>query len=128
MQTSDARSWILHSGTYICVSSVWNLRHAALLAPRILWRYLDIFWDNVGIATTLRAGRSGDRIPVTARLSVSSRLAPRPTQPSAQRVIRSFPGVKLSKHCTDTQLLVVLGCEWVGTIPPSYLSACIDMS
>jgi hypothetical protein len=100
---SDARSWILHGGTYICVSSVWNLRHAALLAPRILWWYLDIFWDNVGIANTLRAGRSGDRIPVRTRISVSSRLVPRPTQPSKQRVIRSFQGVKRSKRVTDTQ-------------------------
>ena len=102
MQISEAILEFCAVTPYICVSSVWNFSHAALLAPRILWWYLAIFWNNVGIATMLRAGRSGDRISVRAKIFVSSRLAPRPTQPSTQHVIKSFPRVKWSKHGTDT--------------------------
>jgi hypothetical protein len=48
----------------------------------------------VGIETTLRAGRSRDRIPVGARFSVPVQTGPRAYPASCTMGTGSFPGVK----------------------------------
>jgi hypothetical protein len=50
--------------------------------------------SSVGIATTLRAGRSGDRIPVGARFSAPVQTGPGAHPASCTMGTGSFPGVK----------------------------------
>ena len=50
--------------------------------------------SSVSIATELRAGRSGERIPVTARFSAPVQTAPEPHPASYTMGTGSFPGVK----------------------------------
>jgi len=50
--------------------------------------------NSVGIATELRAGRSGDRIPVEARFSAPVQTGPGTHPASYTMGTRSFPGVK----------------------------------
>lgn len=76
----------------------------------------------------LWAGRSRHQIPMGARFSLLSRLAPRPTQPPVQWILdlpRAYIGQ--SKVLT-THLIQVLGCEWVRTTPPPPLYATRGMS
>jgi hypothetical protein len=47
---------------------------------------------SVGIATTLRAGRSGDRMPVEARCAAPVQPALRSTQPPVQYVLGLYRG------------------------------------
>jgi len=49
---------------------------------------------SVGIATELRAGRSGDRIPVGARFSAPVQTGPGVHPASCTMGTGSFPGVK----------------------------------
>ena len=63
--------------------SFWCLRHIS-----------SVPGSSVGIATELRAGRSGDRIPVAPRFSAPVQTGPE-THPSSYRMgTGSFPGVK----------------------------------
>jgi hypothetical protein len=55
------------------------------------------------------------------------RLALRPTRSSVQSVPDVSQG-KSSWNMKLTTLLLLLGCEWVGTIPPPLLCATIVMS
>jgi len=48
----------------------------------------------VGIATELRSGRSGDRIPVGARFSAPVQTGPGAHPASCKMSTGSFPGVK----------------------------------
>jgi len=50
--------------------------------------------SSVGIATELRAGRSGDRIPVGAKFSASVQTGPGAHSASRKIGTGSFPGVK----------------------------------
>jgi len=50
--------------------------------------------SSVGIATELRAGQSGDRIPVEARFSAPVQTSPRAHPASCTMGTESFPGVK----------------------------------
>ena len=50
--------------------------------------------SSVGIATELRAGRSGDRIPMGARFSAPVQAGPGAHPASCTIVTGSFPGVK----------------------------------
>jgi len=50
--------------------------------------------SSVGIATTLRAGRSGDRVPVGTRFSVPVQTGPGAHPASYTMDTGSFPGVK----------------------------------
>jgi len=66
--------------------------------------------SSVGIATELRAGRSGDRIPVAARFSAPIQTGPGAHPASCTIGTRSFPGVKSGRGVTLTShpLLVPL--------------------
>jgi hypothetical protein len=55
----------------------------------------------VGIATTLRAGRSGDGIPVWARFSAPVQTGPAADPASYTLDTRSFPGVKWTGRGVD---------------------------
>jgi hypothetical protein len=69
-----------------------NVRNGPGWVPRILFK---VGWGSVvGIATTLRAGRSGDRIPVEARFSASVQRGPRAHPASRTMGTGSFPRVK----------------------------------
>jgi len=67
--------------------------------------------SSVGIATELRAGRSGDRIPVGARFSAPVQTDPGAHPASCKMGTGSFPGVKSGRGVTltpHTPLLVPL--------------------
>ena len=57
---------------------------------------------SVGIATELRAGRSGDRIPVGARFSAPVQTGPGAHPASCKMGTASFPGVKSGQGVTLT--------------------------
>jgi hypothetical protein len=56
----------------------------------------------IGIATELRAGRSGDRIPMGARFSVPVQTGPGAQPASCTMGTGSFPGVKSGQGVTLT--------------------------
>ena len=56
----------------------------------------------VGIATELRAGRSGDRIPVGARFSAPVQMGSGEHPAFCTRGTGSFPGVKSGRGVTLT--------------------------
>ena len=58
--------------------------------------------SSVGIATELRAGRSGDRIPVGARFSAPVQTGPGAHPASCTMGTGSFPGVKSGRGVTLT--------------------------
>jgi hypothetical protein len=58
--------------------------------------------SSVGIVTELRAGRSGDRIPVGARFSAPVQTGPGTHPGSCTMGIRSFPGVECGRGVTLT--------------------------
>jgi hypothetical protein len=60
--------------------------------------------SSVGIATELRAGRSGDRIPVGARFSASVQTGPKAHPASCTMGTGSFPGVKRPRRDADLSL------------------------
>ena len=62
----------------------------------------------VGIATELRAGRFGDRIPVEARFSAPVQTGPGAHPASCTMGTRSFPGVKSGRDVTLTPHTVLV--------------------
>ena len=72
------------------------------------------------------AGQSGNQILVGARFSLLSRFAPGPTQPPVQWILVLSRGYIGQSMVLITHL--VLGCEWVRTMPPPPLCAAIGMS
>jgi hypothetical protein len=58
--------------------------------------------SSVGIATELRAGRSGDRIPVGARFSAPVHSGPEAHPVSCKTGTGSFPGVRCGRGVTFT--------------------------
>ena len=58
--------------------------------------------SSVGIATELRPGQSGDRIPVEARFSAHVQIGPGAHPASYTMGIRSFPEVKSGRGVTLT--------------------------
>ena len=78
--------------------------------------------SSVGIATELRAGRSGDRIPVRARFSAPVQTGPGAHPASCTMGTGSFPGVKSGRGVTLTPhpLLVPLVMKeysYTSTLP-----------
>jgi hypothetical protein len=76
---------------------------------------------------SLPAGRSEDRIPVKAWLSMLSRPAPKPNTISCTMGTGPFPRVKQRKRGTNHPPLLVPGCDWVGAVPLPSLCNCIGM-
>jgi hypothetical protein len=58
--------------------------------------------SSVGIATELRAGRSGDRIPLGARFSTPFQTGPEAPPSSCTVSTVSFPGVESGRGVTQT--------------------------
>ena len=77
---------------------------------------------------SLPAGRSWDRIPVKAWLSVLSRPAPKNNTVSCTMGSGPFPKIKQRKRDADHPPLLVLGCDWVGAVLLPPLCDCIRMS
>ena len=74
--------------------------------------------SSVGIATELRAGRSGDRIPVGARFSAPVQTGPGAHPASRTMGTGSFPGVKSGRGVTLTpHTLLVLWSRKSRAIP-----------
>ena len=64
--------------------------------------------SSVGIATELRSGRSGDRIPVRARFSAPVQTGPGAHSASCIMGTGSFPGVKSGRGVTLTPHLLLV--------------------
>ena len=62
----------------------------------------------VGIATELRAGLSGDRIPVRARFSAPVQAGPEAQPAFCKTGTASFPGVKCGRGVTLTLHLLLV--------------------
>ena len=80
----------VHRSLKNCRSSVWNWLYVTLLSS--CSRYSD--W--------LRAGRSGNRIPVGARFSAPVQTGPVAHPASCTMCTGSFPGVKSGRGVTLT--------------------------
>ena len=64
--------------------------------------------SSVGIATELRTGRSGDRIPVGTRFSAPVQTGPWAHPASCTMGTGSFPGVKSGRGVTMTPHLLLV--------------------
>ena len=74
--------------------------------------------SSVGIATELRAGRSGDRIPVGARLSAPVQTGPGAHPASCTMGTGSFPGVKSGHSVTLTPHPLLVPWSWKSRAIP----------
>jgi hypothetical protein len=73
---------------------------------------------SVNIATELRAGRTGDRIPVGARFSAPVQTGPGPTQPPVQWVPGLSWGVKHGRGVLLTIYPLLVPWSWKSTATP----------
>jgi len=84
----------------------------------------------VGIATELRAGRPGDRIPVKARFSAPVPTGPGAHPPSCTMGTGSFPGVKSGRGVTLTPHPLLVPWSWksraIASTPPMGRTACTE--
>jgi hypothetical protein len=74
--------------------------------------------SSVGIATELRAGRSGDRIPVGARFSAPVQTGPGVHLTSCTMGTGSFPGVESSRSVTLIPHPLLVPWSWKGRALP----------
>ena len=74
--------------------------------------------SSVGIATELRTGRSGDRIPVGTRFSAPVQTGPWAHPASCTMGTGSFPGVKSGRGVTMTPHLLLVPWSWKGRAIP----------
>ena len=74
--------------------------------------------SSVGIATELRAGRSGVRIPVGARFSALVQTGPGAHPPSCTMGTGSFPEVKSGQGVTQTPHPVLVPWSWKSRAIP----------
>jgi hypothetical protein len=74
--------------------------------------------SSVGIATELRAGRSGDRIPVGARFSAPIQTGPGAHPASCTMGTGFFPGVKYGRGVTLTIHPLVVPTSWKSRAIP----------
>jgi hypothetical protein len=74
--------------------------------------------SSVGIATELRAGRSGDRVPVGARFSALVQIVLGAHPASCTRVTGSFPGVKYGRGVLLTTHPLLVPWSWKSTAIP----------
>jgi hypothetical protein len=94
--------------------------HSTLSRWKLTWIILQIRRPSsaVGIATALRAGRSGDLIPVGARFSASVQTDPGAHPASCTMGTGSFAGVKSGRGVTLTPHLLLVPWSRKGrTIP-----------
>ena len=111
-----------------------NPRHSGTLSTtKPTWTSLDLNPDLHGEMTcrfidSLPAGRSWDRFPVKAWLSVLSRPPPKTNTVSCTMGTGPFPRVKQRKGDANQPPLIVLGFDWVGAVPLPPLCDCIGMS
>ena len=77
--------------------------------------------SSVCRVTTLRDGRSGDRIRWGGGryFLCPSRPALKPLTASCTMDNASFPGIKRSEGDADLHYLLTQDCEWVGAVPPA---------
>jgi len=76
---------------------------------------------------SLRAGRSGDRIPVRTGFSAPVQTDPGAHPASCTMSTGSLSGWKGEQRLLTTLLIPVTSYEWVGVILPSPLHVCIDI-
>jgi hypothetical protein len=99
---------------------------------------LRVLGSSVGVATELRAGRSGNRIPVGARFSVPVQTGPGAHPGSCTMGTGSYPGVKYGRGVTLTPHPLLVPWSWKSrAIPlptfcngvplPFYLHHCKDL-
>ena len=79
--------------------------------------------SSVGIATELRAGRSGDRIPVGVRFSTPVQTGPGAHPASCTMGTGSFPGVNSGRGVTLTPHHLLVPWSWKGRSIPLLLWA-----
>ena len=71
-----------------------------------------------GIATELRAGRSGDQSPVKARYSAPVQTGPVAHSASCTMGTGSFPGIKIDRGVTLTPHLLLVSWSWKSRAIP----------
>ena len=74
--------------------------------------------SSVGLATALRVGRSGDRIPVGARFSTPVQTGPVAHPAPCTMGTGSFPGVKSGRGVTLTPHPLLVSWSWKGRAIP----------
>ena len=96
--------------TMVAVSTAEMCSHCYCVQNMLCPYITSVPGSSVGIATELRAGRSGDRIPVGARFSPPVNTGPGAHPASCTMGTGSFPGVKSGRGVTLTphSLLVPL--------------------
>jgi hypothetical protein len=87
--------------------------------------------SSVGIVTELRAGRSGDRIPVGARFSAPVQTGPGAHPASCSMGTGSFPGIKSDWGVTLTPHPLLVPWSWKSRAihlppPPIGRTACTE--
>ena len=98
-----------------------------LAAAHIKSRFPKYYYGpgrSVGIATTLRTGRSGDRIPVWARFSAPIQTGPVAHPASCTMGTRSFPGVKSGRGVMLTPQPLLVPWSWKSRAIPLLRTAC----
>ena len=85
----------------ILVAFEWNLNFLSADFRKIL-KYKISYSPSMGESDWLRAGRSGDRIPVEARFSAPVQTGPGAHPASCTMDTGSFPGVKSGRGVTLT--------------------------